>query len=250
NVLLRPLDSPRGIFGPDDVRPFNKAGDTHAARSAFISVENTTNHGGGAVWPLANLAALRELVDEHGMKLHMDGARLLNAAVASGIPASTFASYAHSVWFDLSKGLGAPVGGLLMGDREFIERARYLKHMLGGAMRQAGVIAAAGVYALDHNVDRLADDHANAKALAAGLAEIPGIILVHDSVDTNIVFFDIRGTGLTPAQLEAGINALGVRFGADYDYSHLIRGVTHLDVSRADIDHTLSAIRSVVDRSA
>jgi threonine aldolase len=250
NVMLRPVDSPRGVFGPDDVRPYLSPGGTHAARTAFISVENTTNHGGGKIWPLETLAALRALVDEHGMLLHMDGARLLNAAVGSGIPAATFASHAHSVWFDLSKGLGAPVGGLLMGDHEFIERARLLKHMFGGAMRQAGIIAAAGIYALEHHVDRLAEDHANAKLLADGLAAIPGITLAHDSIDTNIVFFDISGTGLTPAQLEAGINDKGVRFGANYDFTHLIRGVTHLDVSRADIEHTLQAIRSVVERQA
>lgn len=246
NVMLRPIEGERGIFGPEQVRPFISAGDTHAARTAFISVENTTNHGGGKVWPLENLAALRALANDHGMRLHMDGARLLNAQVASGIPAATFASYADSVWFDLSKGLGAPVGGILMGDRAFIERARLLKHMFGGAMRQAGVIAAAGIYALEHHVDRLADDHANAKLLAEGLASIPGITLAHDSIDTNIVFFDISGTGLTPAQLERGINAQGVRFGANYDFTHLIRAVTHLDVSRADIEQTLSAIRSVV----
>ncbi|MFM9107292.1 MAG: threonine aldolase family protein, partial [Chloroflexota bacterium] len=245
NVLLRPIDTPRGIFGPDDVRPHLSAGTTHAARTAFISVENTTNHGGGKVWSVENLAALRALASENGMRLHMDGARLLNAVVATGIPASTWASYADTVWFDLSKGLGAPIGGVLMGDRDFIEKARLLKHMFGGAMRQAGIIAAAGVYALEHHVERLAEDHANARRLAEGLASIPGITLGHDSYDTNIIFFDISGTGLTPSQLEAGVNRLGVRFGANYDFTHLIRAVTHLDVSTADIEQTIDAVRSV-----
>lgn len=250
NVMLRPVDSPRGVFGPDDVRRFFSPGTTHAARTAFISVENTTNRGGGKVWPLDNLAALRALVDDHGMRLHMDGARLLNAAVATGTPAAVFAGYADSVWIDLSKGLGAPVGAVLAGDLEFIERARLLKHLFGGAMRQAGVIAAAGVYALEHHVDRLADDHANATRLADGLASIPGITLAFDSVETNIVFFDISGTGLTPNQLEQGINARGVRFGANYDFTTLIRGVTHLDVSSADIELAVSAVRETVSAEA
>jgi threonine aldolase len=250
NVMLRPVDSPRGVFGPDEVGRFLSPGTTHAARTAFISVENTTNRGGGKVWPLDNLAALRALVDDHGMRLHMDGARLLNAAVATTTPAAIFAGYADSVWIDLSKGLGAPVGAVLAGDLEFIERARLLKHLFGGAMRQAGVIAAAGVYALEHHVDRLADDHANATRLADGLASIPGITLAFDSVETNIVFFDISGTGLTPNQLEQGINARGIRFGANYDFTTLIRGVTHLDVSSADIELAVSAVRETVSAEA
>jgi threonine aldolase len=245
-VMLRPVDSPRGIFTADDIRPFVSGRTTHSARSAMISVENTTNRGGGAVWPLENLAGLRTLADEHGMKLHMDGARLLNAAVAAGLPAATFAGYADSVWLDLSKGLGAPVGAVLAGTSDFIEQARLLKHLFGGAMRQAGIIAAGGVYALLHHIDRLADDHANARVLADGLAAIPGVRLVYGMPETNILFFDISGTGLTPTQLEAGINRLGVRLGAAYDGTTVIRAVTHLDVSRADCEAAAAAIRQVV----
>ena len=174
SVMLRPVAGPRGIFSVDQVLPLLSKGGTHAARTAFISIENTTNRGGGAIWPLERLAEMRALADDHGLRLHMDGARLLNAAVASGIPAATFASYVDSVWIDLSKGLGAPVGAVLAGSTEFIERARLLKHMFGGAMRQAGIIAAGGIYALEHNVERLAEDHANAQFLAEGLAQIPG----------------------------------------------------------------------------
>jgi threonine aldolase len=245
NVMLRPVAGPRGIFTVGQVRPHINKGGTHAARSAFISVENTTNRGGGAIWPLERLAELRALVDEHGMRLHMDGARLLNAAVASGHSAATFASYVDSVWIDLSKGLGAPVGAVLMGTREFIERARLLKHMLGGAMRQAGIIAAAGIYAFDHHVGRLAEDHANAQFLAEGLASIPGVKLVYDTVPTNILFFDVSGTGLTPQQVERGINALGVRMGGGYDGAKVIRAVTHLDVTREDCATAIEAVRQV-----
>ncbi|HEX5499211.1 MAG TPA: threonine aldolase family protein [Thermomicrobiales bacterium] len=245
-VMLRPVDSPRGIFTADDIRPLVSRRTTHAARTAMVSVENTTNRGGGAIWPLENLAGLRALADEHDMKLHMDGARLLNAAVASGISAATFAGHADSVWLDLSKGLGAPVGGVLAGSADFIERARLLKHLFGGAMRQAGIIAAGGVYALRHHVARLADDHANARVLAEGLASIPGVRLVFGLPETNILFFDISETGLTPTQLEAGINRLGVRLGAAYDGTTVIRAVTHLDVSRADCEAAVAAIRNVV----
>ena len=217
SVMLRPVAGPRGIFSVDQVRPLLNKGGTHAARTAFISVENTTNRGGGAIWPLERLAEMRALADERGLRLHMDGARLLNAAVASGIPAATFASYVDSVWVDLSKGLGAPVGAVLAGSTEFIERARLLKHMFGGAMRQAGIIAAGGIYAFEHNVERLAEDHANAQFLAEGLAQIPGVKLVYDTVPTNILFFDVSGTGMTPQAVERGINALGVRMGGGYD---------------------------------
>ncbi len=250
NVMLRPVDSPRGIFTADDIAPLVSRRSTHEARSALVSVENTTNRGGGAIWPLENLAGIRALADDHGMRLHMDGARLLNAVVASDIPASAFAAYADSVWLDLSKGLGAPVGAVLAGAAEFIEQARLLKHLFGGAMRQAGIIAAGGVYALRHHVDRLADDHANARLLADGLASIPGIRLVFGLPDTNIVFFDISDTGLTPTQLEAGINHLGVRIGAAYDGTTVIRAVTHLDVSRADCEAAVAAIRQVVTERA
>jgi threonine aldolase len=245
NVMLRPVSGPRGIFSVDQVRPLINKGSTHAARTAFISVENTTNRGGGAIWPLARLAEMRALADEHGLRLHMDGARLLNAAVASRIPAADFAAAVDSVWIDLSKGLGAPVGAVLAGTSAFIERARLLKHMLGGAMRQAGIIAAGGIYALEHHVDRLAEDHANAQFLAEGLAAIPGVKLVYDTTPTNIVFFDVSGAGLTAGSLERGLNARGVRMGGGYDGSTVIRAVTHLDVTREDCAAALAAVREV-----
>lgn len=244
-VMLRPVAGPRGIFSVDQVRPLLSKGGTHAARTAFISIENTTNRGGGVIWPLERLAEMRALADECGLRLHMDGARLLNAAVASNIPATTFASYVDSVWLDLSKGLGAPVGAVLAGSNEFIERARLLKHMFGGAMRQAGIIAAGGIYALEHNVERLAEDHANAQSLAEGLAQIPRVKLVYDTVPTNILFFDVSGTGMTPQAVERGINALGVRMGGGYDGAKVIRAVTHLDVTRDDCAAAIEAVRQV-----
>lgn len=243
NVMLRPIDGARGVFGSEQVRPLLSPGDTHTARTALISVENTTNAGGGMVWPLETLAELRALVDEHGMRLHMDGARLLNAVVAAGIPAATYTRAVDTVWLDLSKGLGCPVGAVLAGDEAFIERARRLKHMFGGAMRQAGIIAAAGIYALRHHVDRLEEDHANARYLADGLATIPGVRLLHDPIQTNIVFFDIADTGLSGGEIECRLNARGVRMDG-YGSETVIRAVTHLDVSREGCERAVDAVRA------
>ncbi len=244
SVMLRPVEGKRGVFGPEQIMPHIQAGDTHISRSALISVENTTNKGGGKIWSLDDLGAVRDLADAHGMKVHMDGARLLNATVAADIPAEAYASTADSVWIDLSKGLGAPVGAVLAGDEAFIERARLLKHLFGGAMRQAGIIAAGGIYALRHHVDRLAEDHANAKLLADGLASIPGIRLLYDSVETNILFFDVSDTGKSSGEVEAGLNERGVRMNG-YGSRTVIRAVTHLDVSREDCERAVAAMREV-----
>ena len=243
-VMLRPMEGKRGVFTAEQARQVIDPGSTHTSRTALISVENTSNAGGGKIWPLDRLAELRALADEHGMKLHMDGARLMNAVVAGGIPAATFASYTDTVWIDLSKGLGAPVGAVLAGSEEFVERARRLKHLFGGAMRQAGIIAAAGLYAFRHHVDRLADDHANARFLTDELATIPGVRLVRGPVETNILFFDVAGTGLNAGEVEAGLNRHGVRMDG-YGTETVIRAVTHLDVSRADCERAVAALRAV-----
>ncbi|MDQ2683096.1 MAG: threonine aldolase family protein, partial [Chloroflexota bacterium] len=169
-VMLRPVIGERGIFTPDQVRAELSNEGTHTSKTRLISVENTTNRGGGKVWTLDELAAIRAVADEAGMLVHMDGARLMNAVIAGGYTARDAARYVDSVWVDLSKGLGAPVGAVLCGTTAFIEEARLLKHRLGGAMRQAGIIAAAGIYAFEHNVERLAEDHENAKLLEAGIA--------------------------------------------------------------------------------
>lgn len=249
-VLLRTLEGERGIFTAAQARAEIEAGDTHRSRTALISVENTSNQGGGKIWPLERLAELRALADEHGIKLHMDGARLMNAVVASGVSARDFASYVDTVWIDLSKGLGAPVGAVLAGPADFIEAARLWKHRLGGAMRQAGIIAAAGVYAFRHHVERLAEDHANAKLLEAGLATIPGIRLVRGPVETNIVLFTVEDTGLTSHQVaQRLLDEHGVRMSPYIDQT-TIRAVTHLDVSRADCERAVEALRAVCAAAA
>lgn len=244
-LLLRTTDGERGVFTAKEAARFVHAGNTHASRTALISVENTANMGGGKIWPLETLAELRELANAHGMKMHMDGARLMNAVVASGHSAATFASYVDSVWIDLSKGLGAPVGAVLAGSREFIEAGRLWKHRLGGAMRQAGIIAAAGIYAFRHNVERMAEDHANAKLIADRIDATPGLEVLRSPVETNIVIFSVAGTGLTAREFADRLLAEhNVRVSPYYDVT-VCRAVTHLDVSRADCETAAEALAAV-----
>lgn len=243
-VVTALVEGQRGVFGPEAVEQYAGLTGYHAPPTTLVCMENTHNRGGGKIWPLETMQAVADTAHEHGMKVHLDGARLLNASVATGIPAATWAAKMDTVWIDLSKGLGAPVGAVLAGDAETMHRARRYKHMFGGAMRQAGIIAAGGIYALEHNVERLADDHENARVLARGLAEIPGIDLNPRDVETNIVFFDVDDTGKTAPEICAALRAFGVRMGANSP--RRIRAVTHLDISRADIQTAIDAVAQVV----
>jgi threonine aldolase len=205
-------------------------------------VEQTSNLGGGSVWPLERLEAVAAIAKRHGLATHMDGARLMTAVVASGVSARDYAAPYDSAWIDFTKGLGAPVGAALAGSRAFIDEAWRCKQQMGGAMRQAGIIAAGGVYALRHHVKRLAEDHANARRLAEGLAGLPGVRLDPSSIDTNIVFFELTGS-LTPAAAVERLLARGVRMGALG--ARTIRAVTHLDVDAAAIERALAVAREV-----
>ena len=239
-VMLRGLEGARGMFTPEQVRAaINSPAWRHAPRSRLLEVENTTNLGGGAVWPIAQIRAVTDVAREHGLACHMDGARLMNAVVASGTPAADYALPFDSLWVDFSKGLGAPVGAVLAGSKDFIHESWRVKQQIGGAMRQAGIIAAACLYALDHHVERLADDHANARALAEGLAEIPGIELDPATVETNIVWFEVRGAMSAP-DLAAALRDRDLLIGA-FGPTRM-RAVTHLDVDRDDIDAALQAL--------
>ncbi len=239
---LLTLDGDRGRFTATQVRAALRTPMRHAPKQTVLSVEQTSNLGGGAVWPLAQLAEVCEVARERGMATHMDGARLLNAVVASGESAADHARGFDSVWLDFSKGLGAPVGAALAGSRDFIERAWVVKQRLGGAMRQAGIIAAGALYALDHHVERLADDHRRARRLAEGLAEIPGLLLDPSTVETNIVFFSIDRAhcGLDAPELSRRMTEQGVRIGA-FDATTL-RAVTHIDIDDVGIDTALSVM--------
>ena len=238
------VDGTRGIFTGEQVEAAIRPPSRHHPRSRLLSVENTSNLGGGAVWPIERIREVTAVASDHGLATHMDGARLLNAVVASGASAGDYAAPFDSVWIDLSKGLGAPVGAVLAGSNEFIDRAWRFKHQFGGAMRQAGIIAAAGVYALDNHVDRLADDHANARRFAQALAQIPGIGIDPDEVETNMVYFEIRASGLDAKQVARRLLARGVRIGALARYR--MRAVTHLDVDRAGVKEAAGVLSEVM----
>ncbi len=240
-AMIRTLPGEGGIFEADAVRAaIRPVGDRHAPRTRCVSVEQTTNLGGGRVWPLEQCVSVLGAAAEHGLRTHLDGARLLNAVVASGVPAADWARGFDTAWIDFSKGLGAPVGAALAGSAELIEEAFRLKHRLGGAMRQAGIIAAAGLYALDHHVDRLAEDHARARRLAEGLATLPGVELEPASVETNIVVLDVPDA---PA-FSAALAERGVRIGAIGP--RRLRAVTHLDVDDDGIERALAAARQIL----
>jgi threonine aldolase len=235
-AMVQPLDTPAGMFTGDDVRgALRRAGDRYQPRSRLVSVEQTANMAGGRVWPLEQVRGVVAAAREAGLRLHMDGARLMNAVVASGVPAADFASGFDTAWLDLTKGLGAPVGAVLAGSAELIEEAWRYKQMIGGAMRQAGIVAAAGIYALDHHVERLAEDHANAARLAAGLADAGFSVW---PVETNIVIFDVPGNA---AEWCSALEAQGVRMGAIGPST--VRAVTHLDVDAAGVERALAAVR-------
>jgi threonine aldolase len=240
-AVFRPLAGPRGMFTAAQVRQAVRPAVHFMPRSRVVSIEQTANIVGGAVWPLREVEAVCGAARELGLARHMDGARLMNAVVSSGTPAKAFAAQVDSVWIDLTKGLGAPVGAVLAGPRGFIEEAWVFKQRLGGAMRQAGIIAAAGIYALTHNVSRLAEDHERARRLAAGLAELPGIAVDAERVETNIVIFDVRGTGLSGDEFAARTRAShAVRFSVIGPTT--VRAVTHLDIPPGGVERALEAV--------
>lgn len=221
-----------------------RAENIHFPRTKVICLENTHNRCGGAVVPLEHMAAIRAIADRHHLAVHLDGARIFNAAVALSVPASAIAAYADSVQFCLSKGLAAPVGSLICGSKDFIREARRVRKLVGGGMRQAGIIAAAGIIALEQMVDRLAEDHANAKRLAEGLASIPGIVIDPASVQTNIVMFGLKNSRLPLAEISARFAAEGVKINPMT--ATQFRAVTHYGIERQDIEVALVVIQRVV----
>jgi len=241
---IRGLDGPRGMFSPEAVEAAIRPKDYHQPRSRLLSVENTTNMGGGAVWPIERVRAVTEVARRGGLACHMDGARLMNAVAASGVAASQYASHFDSITLCFSKGLGAPVGAALAGRREFIAKAWRFKHIFGGAMRQSGVLAAAALYALEFHVGRLAEDHANARRLAEGIAGLPGIRLDPDGVETNIIVFDVDPARITAQELSARMAKEEVEF---YPVGpQTCRLVTHLDVTAAMIEEAIGLFRKVL----
>jgi threonine aldolase len=244
-AVMSPIDGDGGIFTAEQVEAaIRPTGDRYAPRSRLVSVEQTTNIGGGRVWPIATIRSVLGVARAHDLRAHLDGARLMNAVVSSGVSAADYASGFDSAWIDFTKGLGAPIGAVLVGSRELIDEAWRYKQMWGGAMRQSGVVAAAGLYALDHHVERLAEDHANAKTLADGLARIDGVTIDPARVETNIVIFEVQdATNTGEALRSAGVQVTRL------DATRL-RAVTHLDVDRAGIDRALEVMRDVIPQAA
>jgi len=241
-VNVQSLEGPRGQYDVATLEAAIRPDSRHMPRSRLVWIEQTSNLGGGSIWPLETVRAVTAAARARGLTTHMDGARLMNAVVASGISARDWAQPFDTAWIDFTKGLGAPVGAAIAGSRDFIAEAWRCKQQMGGAMRQAGIIAAGGVFALRHHVKRLADDHANAKRLAEGLAALPGIKLDPATVETNLVFFDLTGSLDASTAVERML-AHGVRMGALGPRT--IRAVTHLDVSAHGIERALDAARRV-----
>ena len=242
-IQVRPLATERGVLSAAQVatavRPTD---DDHQPLTAAVCLEDTHNRHGGVVWPLATLAEVSALAHERGLAVHLDGARLFNAAVAQGVPVRELARHADTITFCLSKGLGAPIGSVLCGSREKMTEARRWRKMLGGGWREAGMLAAAGLVALDTMVDRLAEDHANARTLAEGLAELPGVEIDLSRVETNIVILRLRN--LAPERFLSECAARGLRGGGMGD--GLVRFVTRHGVTAEDVQHALAVCSEVL----
>jgi threonine aldolase len=234
-LMIRAIDGDGGIFSGDQVRAAIRPDSRYEPRSHVVSVEQTTNMGGGRVWPLDAVHDVLAAAREHDLRTHMDGARLMNAVVASGVSAAEFAGGFDTAWLDFTKGLGAPVGAVLGSSRELIDQAWRWKQQMGGAFRQSGIVAAGCLYALDHNVERLAEDHANARVLADGLTEL-GLEVV--APETNIVIFSAP-SGFVEAMARQAVELSDTPDGR-------VRAVTHLDVSRADVDAALEAAKNAL----
>jgi threonine aldolase len=242
-VQFRTLKGERGVLKASQVAGAVRTPDIHRPVSRLICLENTHNFGGGTIYPLEEIRKIRQVADQGGLAMHLDGARLLHACVATGIAPAAYAQAFDSVSLCLSKGLGAPVGSIIAGSREFILRARRNRKMYGGGMRQVGILAAAGLYALEHNVGRLAEDHAHARRLAEAAAGLRGIALDPAHVQTNIMIVDVSPSGMDPQTACARLREHGILvlpFGPGR-----LRAVTHLDVDRAGIERAIAAFRAV-----
>ncbi len=241
-ATCRLVHGERGIFTAEAVKSALRFEDVHFPRTRLICLENTHNRGGGSIWPMEKIAGIAALARESGLKMHLDGARLWNASVATGIPERDYAAHFDSVSVCFSKGLGAPVGSALAGPADFIKRARRFVKQFGGAMRQAGIIAAGALYALECQRDRLAEDHENAKLLAKGMADIPGIEIDVSAVETNIVIF--RLAGMNPVDFFFKAHQAGVYVlpnGPD-----TVRAVVSLEVNRGDVLGAVEVFRKVM----
>jgi threonine aldolase len=244
-VQLHWVTGNRGIMGPEHIEAAIRPKDQHSIQTALICLENTHNAGGGTIYPLSTIERIRAVASGHGVPMHLDGARLFNAVAATTLPPAAYAQHFETVSVCLSKGLGAPAGSLLLtNDPALIDKARRFRRMYGGAMRQAGILAAAGIYALEHHIGRLKDDHYNAKRLARKLQQIPAVTINPQHVESNIIIFDIIGHRLCPSELVAALRSEHVLINAVGGTS--FRAVTHLDVSTRQIDAAADAFARIL----
>ena len=228
------LPGKNGIYAAGMLESSIRHQNRHSPRPRMVEIEQTSNLGGGTIWPLHEIRAVAEVADHRKLALHMDGARLFNAVVESGVSASAYSAFFDSVWIDLSKGLGCPVGAVLAGSQAFIEEAWRWKQRMGGAMRQAGILAAAGLYALEHHIERLAEDHRNARRLAEIVTEREGVRLACEVIETNIVFIDVSASGVSADLLSKRLEDEGINIGSFSET--MLRAVTHLDVNREQVE--------------
>jgi threonine aldolase len=242
-ATCRTFDGTWGVVEPELLYGKIRPDDPHSVRTRLVCLENTHNRGGGTVYPLEKVKAISAWAREHGLAMHLDGARLWNAVVASGVSAREWSRHFDTVNVCFSKGLGTPVGSALAGPKDLIKKARWARKLFGGAMRQAGYLAAACAYAMDHHIDRLEEDHSNAKILGEAVATVPGLKLAPPRVETNLVWFDVDPAFGTAPDVVARLKAAGVAVSALG--SQTVRACTHLDVSRADCERAAAAIRGL-----
>lgn len=240
---VRPVHGRHGIMDPAEVAALIRPKNIHNPRSACISVENTHNAAGGTIVPLSNIHALAEVARKHGCAFHLDGARLWNAHVATGVPLKDWCAPFDTVSVCLSKGLCSPVGSVLVGGRDDIERGRYLRKQLGGGMRQSGLLAACGIVSITRMIERLKDDHANARILAEGLAKLPGVKLDLSTVQTNILYFAVPGR---EAEFEGWLKRLAEQRVLAMYLGNRWRLVTHNDVDKQDVERALAAWKAIL----
>ncbi|MDQ6735838.1 MAG: low-specificity L-threonine aldolase [Nitrospirota bacterium] len=246
-VQLHWVRGERGLLTAEQVETAIRPNDPHTIPTALICLENTHNSGGGSIYPLATIEAIRSVAQRHGIPMHLDGARLFNAVVVTGVSAADYAQHFETVSVCLSKGLGAPVGSLIAtNDLTLLDKLRRFRRMYGGAMRQAGILAAAGMYALEHNIARLKEDHEHANRLAQILHNISSVSLNPAHVETNIIVFDVKDNGRSPAEIVAALKQEGVLINAIGKRS--FRAVTHLDISSQDIEGAGRAFTAVLTR--
>lgn len=245
-VQLHWLSGVRGILEPEQVEAAIRPKDPYSIPTTLICLENTHNSGGGSIYPLSKINRIRTLALARGIPMHLDGARLFNAVVATGVPAAEYSRHFETVSFCLSKGLGAPVGSMIVSDRPTVDKLRRLRRLYGGGMRQAGILAAAGIYALEHNIPRLKEDHDHARVLADALKKIPTVSVRPDQVETNIVLFDVTSSRRSPTEILADLKKEGVLVNAVAGTT--FRAVTHLDVTSKDIEEAGKVFASVLSR--